>query len=69
MKKATALIAAGALAVSASTAFAGSNAAPIIEDEPIVVVESGSSIGSLPLALLGLVIVGAAVASSGGSND
>lgn len=69
MNKATALIAAGALAVSASAAFAGGNAAPIIEDEPIVIVEPGSSIGSLPLALIGLVIVGVAIAAGGGSNE
>jgi len=68
MKKATTLIAAATLALSASTAVAGSYTVPAEEDEVIVVANPGSSVGSAPLALAGLLIVGLAVAASGGSN-
>ncbi|MCI2400243.1 hypothetical protein [Aliiroseovarius subalbicans] len=66
MNKTTKFFAAGAVAMTAMTpAFAGQAGAPIIEDAPVVVVEdAGSSIGSLPLALLALAVVGIAVAIS-----
>ena len=69
MKKATSFIAAATLALSASTAFAGSYTVPAEEDEVIVIEDAGSSVGSLPLALAGLVVVGLVVAASGGSDD
>ena len=70
MKKATAIIAAATVALTASTAVAGNYGVPQEEDEVIVVpAEPGSSVGSLPLALAGLVIVGIAIAASGGSDS
>lgn len=63
MNKTMTLLAASAIAVSAmSPAFAGGNAAPIVEAEPVVIVEeAGSSISPWILILLG---IGAAVALS-----
>ena len=70
MKKATSFIAAAALALSASAAVAGSYTVPEEDNEIIIIPEDpSSSVGSLPIALIGLLIVGLAVASGGGSND
>lgn len=69
MKKATTFVAAAALALSASAAIAGNNAAPAMENEIVIVPEeAGSSVGILPIALLGLLLVGVAASSSGGHN-
>lgn len=60
MKK---LVLAAALTASASTAFAGSLADPIIE-APVIVEEASSSSAGVLVPLLILVLVAAAVASN-----
>ena len=69
MNKATKFFAAGAVAMTAMTpAFAG-QPGPMIEDAPVVIVEdAGSSIGSLPLALIALAVIGVAVAVNNNNN-
>ncbi len=73
MKKLSLVCAAAAFAASASApAFAGGLAAPVIEAAPVVQEAPASSIGSLGgmgagAVILGLVLVGAAVAASSGT--
>lgn len=71
MKKTLTLIAAGAIVASAvAPAFAGSRAAPIIEEAPVVVVENapGSSLNAGTAALLLLLLLGAGIAASSSSS-
>ncbi len=72
MKKVTLLCAAAAVAVSAmSPAYAGGAGAPVIEDEVFVdeAAAPASSLGGagVAAAILGLVLVGAAISSSNGT--
>lgn len=75
MRRITTVAAATALAVSAMTpAFAGNIENPIVEGEVFEAIEpptssAGSlgSTGALPLILLGVIAVGAAVSSSSGT--
>ncbi|MDW4549196.1 hypothetical protein R5H32_07515 [Defluviimonas sp. D31] len=60
MKK---LALAAALSISATTAFAGGMAEPVMEPEPIVEEQSSSSSAGIVVGILALILIAAAAAN------